>query len=310
MARRPAQRITKKQAKAQINHFGRSLIIYTLLFTALWHGRRILEARFPETIYGYDGDIIMLSAFIVLLILVTLIPFRISMRFLKLDIKDYLKKPDITWVRTISLACIGIAIQMVVIYITSYFSFFFRSASIFFDFVGNFRTTNLIIKNVLYFVFLVIVKPVCDEYIFRGLIQRQLGHYGRYFAVLASAFLYAICSPNLVEAIPAFFIGWYLALITLRYHSIRPAISVHIAVSLFLWLAAVWPDRYAIAFAALVVIIYIISIFTVMTKFINPSIAGKTGKKAARLWKILLSTSSVIILIIIFIANVILSLFY
>ena len=54
--------------------------------------------------------------------------------------------------------------------------------------------------------------------------------------------LFAVSQANLVMAIPAFFVGWYLSLITLKYHSIKPAVQVHIALSLFLCLMDIAPE--------------------------------------------------------------------
>ena len=46
--------ITTKQAKQQINHFGRSLLIYILVFMGVRYGSHELFSRFPELLFGFD----------------------------------------------------------------------------------------------------------------------------------------------------------------------------------------------------------------------------------------------------------------
>ena len=63
--------------------------------------------------------------------------------------------------------------------ITSMFSFLANISTVQYSFVGDFRTQENIINNILYCICFVLLKPMSDEIIFRGIVQRQLGHYGR-----------------------------------------------------------------------------------------------------------------------------------
>ena len=70
--------ITTRQAKKQINHFGRSLLIYVLLSVAVKYALIYTERYFPNILRGVDADLAHLYASIILLLFVTLVPFSIS----------------------------------------------------------------------------------------------------------------------------------------------------------------------------------------------------------------------------------------
>ncbi|MCR5230378.1 MAG: CPBP family intramembrane metalloprotease [Solobacterium sp.] len=297
------QVITTRQARKQINHFGRSLIIYVLVMMLMRYGFDFLSEKYPEVFMGFDPMVVELAMTIVLTILVAVIAFGISSRMLNLNIRDYLRNPRLRSDRVIALICIGIGINLIAVSVSTLFYFFFHTESASFPFLGQFNTNLNIIKNILYVILFVFVKPVCDEYIFRGIIQRQLGHYGRYFGVLGSAVLYALAQLNLVDAVPCFFVGWYLSLITLRYHSIKPAVTVNVCLNLFLWAMNVIPGNYLWLITLFIVLIYISAALFIFQKRVDTGMV-RYGATEWKLWKILLTSSTTIILIILFIFNV------
>ena len=299
--------ITTKQAKGQINHFGRSLVIYIVLFMAVHYGIPWASEAFPAVFMGMSADLAGLCLSIIILIAVTAIPFGISAKCLHLDIRSYLKNPRLRGDRIFALSCIGIALNLTVTSLSTLFYFFFHTRSIAYPFLGSFSSTEKILCNIAYFVFFVIVEPICDEYIFRGIIQRQLGHYGRYFGVLGSAVLYAISRQNLVMAIPAFFVGWYLSLITLRYHSILPTIHVHIVLSMFLWVLDIVPGNYLWLVTVFIILVYILAGLFMFQKRVDTGMV-RYGATEGKLWKILLTSGSIIVCMILFAVNVYLSL--
>ena len=78
--------ITKRQAKRQIGYFGRSLIIYIVLFTVLTYGTELIHTYFPQVFQGYNHHMMMLGISIVVMIFLTAIPFRITNKKLSLNI--------------------------------------------------------------------------------------------------------------------------------------------------------------------------------------------------------------------------------
>ena len=299
--------ITTKQAKRQINHFGRSLLIYILSFMAVRYGRSTIYAMAPQLFFGMDEEVASICMIGAALLFVTLIPFSISAAFLRLNIWDYLKNPRLRGDRVLAIICIGIGINLTVTSLSTLFYFFFHTNNTTYSFLGDFSTKTSLIKNLIYLLVFVLIRPICDEYIFRGIIQRQLGHYGRYFGVLGSAVLYAIAQTNLVDAIPAFVVGWYLSLITLRYHSIRPAIQVHICLELFLFALEVIPGNYLWVITIFIVLIYILAGLFLFQRRVDTDLI-RYGATEVKLWRILLTSFTIVLCIILFIANVVISL--
>lgn len=298
--------ISKHKARKQINTLGIALIIYILLQSVFRYGSALLSEKYPQIFMGYDPELVTLCFTMFMMIFTALVPFRISAQKLDLDISDYMKKPKISLLRLISLACIGTGLMLVVTAIPSIFYIMVRTSRMPFSFIGDFTTKNNILKNIIYFLLIVIVKPVLDEIIFRGIIQRQLGHYGRYFGVLASAFLYALSCMTISDALPSFFFGWYLAAITLRYHSLKPGIFIHICTSLFSWSISVIPDTWILLPTVVIVIVYLIAALTLFNRKVHiPLINASAFSK--KLWQILISSWSVIVCVIMFAINAVLS---
>ncbi|MCH4207314.1 MAG: CPBP family intramembrane metalloprotease [Solobacterium sp.] len=300
------QVITSRQAKAQIDHFGRSLIIYIAVFMLFRYGTSLLYSYIPGMLSSIDSNIVLQSGEIILLILIALIPFRISANMLHLDIHDYLEHVKIKPGRMLCIACIGIGINLMCTSLASIFAFFGSSSVTSYSYLGQFNTQTNIINNILYFIKNVLVVPICDEYIFRGIIQRQLGHYGRYFGVLGSAMLFAISRGTLVDALPAFFVGWYLSLITLKYHSIHPGIQMHIILAGFLWLLNIAPSSMLLPVTLLIIAVYVVAGFSIFSRRVSTNMV-RYGATEPKLWKILLTSPTIIICILLFIGNIVLS---
>ena len=306
MSDKRPQIITRKQAKRQINTLGYSLAIYIVLSILLWYGTPFLKVYFPSVFMNMDPELVMLVFTAVMMLFLLYVPFRITSKHLDLNIRDYLKKPALGFDQLLMLCAMGAAISLAVTGISSCLHILLHMHSLSYSFYGNFSTKYNILMNVLCFVVLVLIKPWCDEQIFRGIIQRQLGHYGRYFGVLASAFLYAIAQPNLSEALPAFFVGWYLAVLTLRYHSVRPALCVHIFTAALTWLFTALPDNLVLVPTVIIIVIYIAAAFGLMQRIISFNVMIHF-EWDSRLWKILLTSSSVILCMILFVISIVLS---
>lgn len=306
MADQAPKVITTRQAKKQIGFFGNSLALYILLFMALSYGTELLQNFNPSIFMGMDPQAFSLAVSMILMLFITMVPFRRSAQKLNLNIHDYLKDPNLRGDRIFALVCIGIGIDLIMTSVSTLFYFLFPTNMAEYSFLGNFSTRDAIIENILYFMMFVIVKPICDEYIFRGVIQRQLGHYGRYFGVLGSAVLYAIAQVNIAQAFPAFFVGWYLSLITLRYHSIRPGITVHLVIALVLWAVQVVPSKFIMIVTIFIVLVYILAGLFLFQRRVDTNMV-RYGATEAKLWKILFTTPSIVVCVILFAANVVFS---
>lgn len=82
--------------------------------------------------------------------------------------------------------------------------------------------------NLLMFAYMVIVAPVTEELLFRGLLLRTFQRTGRTFAIIASSLLFAMVHGNFLQTVPAFLMGLVLGYTAMRCGSILPSILIHL----------------------------------------------------------------------------------
>lgn len=307
MERKPIV-ITPKEARSQINAFGLPLCIYAASTLLLYNGAAFFARYFPGIFGSFDIDLAVFAAATVIEVILTIMILHIGAVKLRLPLQDYLKKTEITPVTKLLLGCMPVAITLILMSLISIVTFFFTPARASFAFLGDFSSPLLIVKNIVYFALFIIIRPLADELIFRGVVQRQLGHYGRYFGVFASALLFALTQPNLSEALIAFFTGWFYAILTLKYHSLRPTIAAHISTAFFLWLLDAMPDQWLFVRVLMIIAAYVITMLTFFLKAVPYELFFPKNGVSKRLWKILFSASSIRICTILFVVSIILSL--
>ncbi len=84
---------------------------------------------------------------------------------------------------------------------------------------------------------MVILGPIVEELIFRGLLLRSLAQYGRNFAIITTSILFGMYHAGLIENGYAFVVGIALGYVTLRY-SLKWAIVIHCANNMLMMLIA------------------------------------------------------------------------
>ena len=295
--------VTKKQARTSINHFGRSLAIYILLQLIVYYGSVYFFERFPGAVFDYSQDILTLLVSVIVLVLIPLTCFGLSSIFLHLDLRDYLKPAGITKTQQITLNSIGAVISISLFAAMSAIGLSAFTRDITYDYLGVFNSREKILCNIIYVLLFVILKPISDEVIFRGIIQRKLGHYGRYFGVLASALLYAIAQADIVMIVPAFFTGWFLSHITLKYHSIRPTIRISIFIQVFYLLIQQIPERLMWLSVILIVMQFLFAGFGISRKELRLGFPMSSALEWP-LWKLLLTTSSILFCLFLFLVHI------
>ena len=76
---------------------------------------------------------------------------------------------------------------------------------------------------------IVIVAPIFEELVFRGVIMQSFRRYGDKFALVISALLFALFHGNLVQAPNAFIMGLVIGFFVLKTGSLWTGISIHFA---------------------------------------------------------------------------------
>ena len=128
---------------------------------------------------------------------------------------------------------------------------------------------------VCYLVWVCIIAPVTEEYIFRGAILRTLSKYGSGFAIVASAFAFGLMHGNMGQTPMAFLIGLVMGYVAAKSGNIRQTIFIHFVNNVIASVPQIlnyfmpeWYDYYAeyveyfdyatMIFAALVLLYFII----------------------------------------------------
>lgn len=74
-----------------------------------------------------------------------------------------------------------------------------------------------------------LLPGLCEEVLFRGVLQGILSRKGQWTGVVITAFLFAVFHLNPWNLLPAFFLGVVFSVLVVRNGSLIPAILAHIA---------------------------------------------------------------------------------
>lgn len=81
---------------------------------------------------------------------------------------------------------------------------------------------------VIQFLYICVIGPICEEFIYRGLCIKLLSPYGSGLAIAFSGVTFGLIHGNIKQAVPAMLTGALYAMIAIRFGSIVPTIIIHI----------------------------------------------------------------------------------
>jgi hypothetical protein len=93
--------------------------------------------------------------------------------------------------------------------------------------IGNLEEITTANTSVSMFLYVAVVGPIVEEFIFRGIVLRQLEPYGKMFAIIFSSILFGLLHANFYQGVLAALTGLLLGYIALEY-SIVYSIALHI----------------------------------------------------------------------------------
>lgn len=99
-----------------------------------------------------------------------------------------------------------------------------------FGFSGNLREMPL--NNdarvlILYGMNVIVIPPLVEEIMFRGVILQSLRRYGDGFAVMISAMMFGLYHGNFIQMVFAFICGLVMGFVVIRTNSLLPSILIH-----------------------------------------------------------------------------------
>lgn len=145
------------------------------------------------------------------------------------ELKDLFLKPKFTVFDTI-LACF--VVKGLGSLITTYSSIFEEIIASTFNKLGSFFSNNVMSSNstvsVVTMLYIMILGPVLEELLFRGIILNCSSIVSRRFAIIMSSLLFAFTHGNIIQGVNSFFAGLCFAYILEKSGSIITTMIVHI----------------------------------------------------------------------------------
>lgn len=119
----------------------------------------------------------------------------------------------------------------------------------------DFSLNGSVLFNTFTFISVVILAPIFEELIFRGMILNTLTKYNKMFAIIVTSLLFGLLHLNITQAIPAFFMSLVLCYMYVQTDSILVTILAH-AGNNFLALMSAYSNHILITVLVLALVIY------------------------------------------------------
>lgn len=223
-AEHPERKIIRKE----ISYVGKAFLLHlalTLLFSII---TGIIAAIFFPQLITDDGldPTMMISVSAIITIIAEFIPFMLCAQKTKIHIKEFFVKPQIPADEIIKYTILAVGVCSLASIATSSFSLLLENIGLTLT-TPDFSYSSNIFYNLILLLTTIIIAPIFEEFMLRGVALKVFSRYGSRFAILSTALLFALIHGNLLQGIPMFFFGSLLAIITLKSQSLYPAIFIH-----------------------------------------------------------------------------------
>lgn len=121
--------------------------------------------------------------------------------------------------------------------------------------------------NIILCIHTIIVAPITEELLFRGIILTKLKRYEKNYAIIIVSILFGILHGNLSQAVPAFMMSLFLCQVTLKSNSMIPAISIHMINNAFAQLSDINNTYFQILLDVIIVVIIIAAIILAIKEY-------------------------------------------
>ena len=132
----------------------------------------------------------------------------------------------------------------------------------------DFSLNGSVLFNTFTFISVVILAPIFEELIFRGMILNALTKYNKMFAIIVTSLLFGLLHLNITQAIPAFFMSLVLCYMYVQTDSILVTILAH-AGNNFLALMSAYSNHILITVLVLALVIYGLITIILKSKELN-----------------------------------------
>lgn len=257
----PNKLLTTKKIRLSFNCIGLAFMIMISLWLASAYLYYYGLENYGFYLHGYDMSTINAMIGIFVKTFSLFIPFFLIRFLLKIDFKDIFKRTGHSLRGYISFFCLGIAIYLFLTFLSTTLYTVFHVNWIQGNPVDNgFQTGNLFIKG-LYLVYFIIIVPVLEEYVFRGIILRTVSKLGGLFGLICSSLLYAVYCFGRSEFILVLGVGFFLSMLSMIYQSIWPSVIAHIGINVVILYSLFVPSEFSWFLGIIAVIVYALTLY-------------------------------------------------
>lgn len=96
---------------------------------------------------------------------------------------------------------------------------------------ADLAATPSFLANAIMYFYACLLGPVLEELLYRGVLLQSMRRYNERFAIFLSAAIFGLMHQNYQQFVLGFLIGIPLAVVTIKYNSIIPAICTHIVMN-------------------------------------------------------------------------------
>lgn len=297
--------VSRYYAKKEFEFTGLILILYSLF---VLYVPFVLSLFLEEIGYvTYNGLNIEFISQLVCLVVGSILPFLMLRLYFKKSSKDFLGKADIKVSQLLIDFVVFFVAVIASIYVTTILATTIGIESGVVSSIGIVFNTELM-RSPLYLFAFIILTPLLEEYVFRGILLNCLSKYGKYFAVIATSIVYCFAHGSFIEMIPSFLMSIILCKISIKYKSIRPTIFIHVLFNALLGILGTMPENLALYEEIIIGVLILLAVYFLFSKKYHIIHVRKsnTNNKVGLLF---LSSTSVIVALLLFIAHTLLTIF-
>lgn len=236
--------IEKQQLRSSASKLGILLLLYNILFfvyvkkaflyvyywivsgEVTFDAARINEyLTNKDNFSSYTAFSMLYSCCVVAVVLILTV---ITARLMRIKLLGMLRLNDKRGIKSAFLSFpVVLILNNVITTICNYITDFFSKHGTVIP-QANFSIDNPTVSAVLLeILYLIIIAPVAEEFIFRGLVLKTIAPYGKKLAIIVSASLFGLMHGNLTQFLGAFACGIIFAAVDVKYNSILPSIIIH-----------------------------------------------------------------------------------
>ena len=155
-----------------------------------------------------------------------IVPFAVYLLIKRLPVAEVLPFEHVSVGNAVACVCFGLAACMLANIPANIVAAFLESIG----FSGNMPSepkTDILSANIIYAIGVMIIPPLVEEFVFRGVILNRLRKFGDGFAIFGSALLFGMFHGNFIQIPFAFVVGLVLALIVVRTGNLWITVAIH-----------------------------------------------------------------------------------